>query len=108
MQIKAFRGKRTVMSFRLCSRAPWTMSWSEAAIRDSIVPCEHVFGKGKCGGPRIVVWVVDQSGPDGVVQHVGDCVQQLLLRVDHPGGEPRAEEVAGALVPVIEPLRVLP
>src|SRR4051794_16441853 len=32
MQIRRFRGSRTVMSFRLCSRAPWTTS-SSAAIR---------------------------------------------------------------------------
>src|SRR4051794_30416605 len=31
MQIRRFRGSRTVMSFRLCSRAPWTTS-SSAAI----------------------------------------------------------------------------
>ena len=67
-----------------------------------------MFGKGKCSGPRIVVGVVDQSGPDGVVQHVSDCVEQLRFRVDHPGREPSAEEVTGALVTVVEPLRVLP
>jgi len=67
-----------------------------------------VFVKAECGRPRIVGRVVDQSGPDGVVQHVGDCVEQLLLRVDHPGREASAEEVAGALVPVVEPPRVLP
>src|SRR5215471_7954453 len=31
MQIRRFRGRRTVMSLRLCSRAPWTTS-SSAAI----------------------------------------------------------------------------
>src|SRR5712675_2001271 len=31
MQIRRFRGSRTVMSLRLCSRAPWTTS-SSAAI----------------------------------------------------------------------------
>src|SRR5206468_602719 len=31
MQMRAFRGSRTVMSLRLCSRAPWTIS-SSAAI----------------------------------------------------------------------------
>src|SRR5438445_10944011 len=30
MQIRRFRGRRTVMSFRLCSRAPWTTSASAA------------------------------------------------------------------------------
>src|SRR5579862_5971418 len=32
MQIRRFRGRRTVMSFRLCSRAPWTTSSSAAAM----------------------------------------------------------------------------
>src|SRR5919108_4857504 len=31
-QISAFRGNRTVMSLRLCSRAPWTTSSSAAAM----------------------------------------------------------------------------
>src|SRR5918912_440601 len=30
MQIRRFRGSRTVTSLRLCSRAPWTISSSEA------------------------------------------------------------------------------
>src|SRR6058998_1011349 len=30
MQMRAFRGSRTVMSLRLCSRAPWTTSSSAA------------------------------------------------------------------------------
>src|SRR4051794_12541613 len=30
MQMRAFRGSRTVTSFRLCSRAPWTTSSSAA------------------------------------------------------------------------------
>lgn len=107
MQIKAFRGRRTVMSFRLCSRAPWTMSSSEAAIRDSIVPCEHVFGKGNCGGPLVVLRVSDESRPNRVVEHVGDRVEELRLTVDHPRREAGAEQVAGALVAVVEPPGVL-
>src|SRR3954471_15124246 len=35
MQMRAFRGSRTVMSLRLCSRAPWTTS-SSAAIEGSL------------------------------------------------------------------------
>jgi hypothetical protein len=66
-----------------------------------------VFGKGTCGGPRIVVRVVDQSGPDGVVQHVLDRVVQVVLGVEHPRSETRAEQVARALVPVVEALCVL-
>jgi len=66
-----------------------------------------VFGKGTCAGPRIVVRVVNESGPDRVVQHVLDRVIQVALRVEHPGSEPRAEQVARALVPVVEALCVL-
>src|SRR6266536_1909364 len=33
MQIRRFRGRRTVMSLRLCSRAPWTTSSSAAILR---------------------------------------------------------------------------
>src|SRR5215218_6621569 len=42
MQMRAFRGSRTVMSLRLCSLAPWTIS-SSAAIENGIVSTEHVF-----------------------------------------------------------------
>src|SRR3954451_19501753 len=44
MQMRAFRGSRTVMSLRLCSRAPWTTS-SSAAIEEVIVPRERTFVK---------------------------------------------------------------
>src|SRR4051812_24804464 len=44
MQMRAFRGSRTVMSLRLCSRAPWTTS-SSAAIEKAIVPRERVFAR---------------------------------------------------------------
>src|SRR6476659_7232691 len=37
MQMRAFRGSRTVMSWRLCSRAPWTTS-SSAAMGASLYP----------------------------------------------------------------------
>src|SRR6266536_3458149 len=42
MQIRACRGRRTVTSFRLCSRAPWTTS-SSAAI-GGILAIERTFG----------------------------------------------------------------
>ena len=45
MQMRAFRGSRTVMSLRLCSRAPWTTS-SSAAIGKAIVSIERVFVQG--------------------------------------------------------------
>jgi hypothetical protein len=40
--MRAFRGSRTVMSLRLCSRAPWTTS-SSAAIRRSFYRVEQTF-----------------------------------------------------------------
>src|SRR3954454_11915337 len=43
MQMRAFRGSRTVMSLRLCSRAPWTTS-SSAAMGASLYRanmCSH-------------------------------------------------------------------
>src|SRR4051794_14979990 len=45
MQIKAFRGSRTVTSLRLCSLAPWTTS-SSAPIEEAIVSSERTFVKG--------------------------------------------------------------
>ena len=38
MQMRAFRGSRTVMSLRLCSRAPWTTSSSAAMGRPLYLP----------------------------------------------------------------------
>jgi hypothetical protein len=52
--------------------------------------------------------MTDEAGPDRVVQHIGNRRLQVLVRVDHPGREPTAEEVAAALVTVVEALRVLP
>src|SRR5581483_5816531 len=43
MQIRRFRGSRTVMSLRLCSRAPWTTS-SSAAMANSL-PGEQAFAQ---------------------------------------------------------------
>jgi hypothetical protein len=61
-----------------------------------------VFGKGTCAGPEIVVGALHHAGPDGVVQDVVDRVSQVLLRVDHPGGESGAEEVSRASVALVE------
>ena len=56
MQISAFRGSRTVMSLRLCSRAPWTTS-SSAAIEETIVPSERTFASRPSGvGNRALRW----------------------------------------------------
>src|SRR5215207_8340118 len=45
MQTRLFRGSRTSMSLRLCSRAPWTIS-SSAAISATILAREHTFVQG--------------------------------------------------------------
>src|SRR5918997_668660 len=42
MQTRAFRGSRTSMSLRLCSRAPWTIS-SSVAMAPCILASEHMF-----------------------------------------------------------------
>src|ERR1700757_4218575 len=44
MQMRRFRGRRTAMSFRLCSRAPWTTS-SSAAMWRAFYRDEQTFGK---------------------------------------------------------------
>jgi hypothetical protein len=82
------------------------MSSSEAAIRKGIVPCEHVFGKGMRSGPRVVAGVADDAGPDRVVQDIGDRALELLLGVDDPRREARAEEVSPPLMAFVEAQRV--
>src|SRR5579884_2776614 len=55
MQISLFRGSRTVTSFRLCSRAPWTTS-SSAGMSTSFYRGEPTFWCGDsaagCGRSR--------------------------------------------------------
>jgi hypothetical protein len=67
-----------------------------------------VFGKGKCGEPRVVVRVANKPSPDWVVEHVGNRLLEVVLGVDYPGREPSAEQVTAALVPIVETPRVLP
>src|SRR3954468_10172062 len=98
MQIRRCLGRRTVMSFRLCSRAPWTTSSS--GIRVSIAACPDANAcslrerPGAAPGP--VVGVVDESRADGVVEDVADRPPEVALVPDDPGAVAVAEEVAVA------------
>src|SRR6059058_4793865 len=86
MQIRRFRGRRTVMSFRLCSRAPCTTS-SSAAIKTAIVPGERAFGKG-------LVRPGSESARDEPVDlpRPGDAVDLELAGDDGAVAEQPAEE----------------
>jgi hypothetical protein len=49
---------------------------------------------------------VDKACPDRVLEDVFDRVGEVVVVLDDPGGEARAEEVAPALVAAVEGLRV--
>src|SRR5438132_2626233 len=105
MQIRRFRGRRTVMSLRLCSRAPWTMS-SSGAIRRAIVLLERVFAKARNHCPGVGSGRLDEPGVDGVSADVLDRGAEVLLAVDHPGSEARTPQMAVPTVPEIEALGI--
>src|SRR5881396_1958394 len=88
MQTSLFRGRRTVTSLRLCSRAPWTTSSSEA-ITDPVYPgmsdrtsvrkeqqecapqaASGVGEAGARGAPRPLGRVVAEARADRVQQDV--------------------------------------
>src|SRR4051794_20535169 len=100
MQIRRCRGRRTVMSFRLCSRAPWTMSSS--GIRMSIAGGADANACSPAVVPRPVVRVVDEARADGIVQHVAGRPLEVRIVPDHPCAEAVAEEVAVAAVAAVE------
>src|SRR2546421_5040497 len=104
MQIRRFRGSRTVMSFRLCSRAPWTTS-SSAAMRGPFYRANGCSDRA-ISRPAVLVRVDAEAGFDRVLADVLAGVLEVPLRGDHPGGEAGAEEVAAASVAQVEPLRV--
>src|SRR3954454_4887668 len=82
MQMRAFRGSRTVMSLRLCSRAPWTTS-SSAAIEEAIVPAERTFVQGRRrwspGFPGKVPCVKDTARRAAVATIVAGSIVVLAL-----------------------------
>src|SRR6266498_2458405 len=131
MQISLFRGSRTVTSLRLCSRAPWTTSTSEA-ITDQCIQgdrIEQVFAEGRqhrSGSrdrgrslgrlavrkvvarrvPRPVRGAIAQPCPDGVEQHVLAGLLEIVLPFDGARAEAAPEEMAPAFVAPVEGLRV--
>src|SRR5207244_2986127 len=104
MQIRRFRGSRTVMSFRLCSRAPWTTS-SSAAMRAPFYRPNGGSGSA-ISGPAVLVGVDAEAGFDRVLADVLAGVLEVTLGLDHPGREAGAEKVAAAAVAQVEPLGV--
>jgi hypothetical protein len=56
--------------------------------------------------PRPLLGEVAESRRDGVGEHVLDRVPEVVLVDDHRRGEAVAEEVAVAVVPAVELLRV--
>src|SRR4051812_13420239 len=107
MQIRRFRGSLTVMSFRLCSRAPWTTS-SSAAIRGPFYRPNTCSYKGNLAGPRPIAHVRGEAGADRICEHVLARVPEVDFALDDPGGEAAAEQMASAPVPEVEALRVAP
>src|SRR5712691_13230869 len=104
MQTSAFRGSLTVTSFRLCSRAPWTIS-SSAAIAGQCnggFSLEQVFAS----APGPVARTLAEAGANRVVEDVVDRVLQVLFGVDDPACEPVAEDVPPAPMSAVEVLRV--
>jgi hypothetical protein len=57
-----------------------------------------MFARASDGAPGPVACVADEACPDGVVQDVLDRGLEVLLVVDHPGGEALAEECAATSV----------
>src|SRR5919197_5382034 len=104
MQTSALRGSLTVTSFRLCSRAPWTIS-SSAAIAGQ---CNGGFGVEQvfASAPAPVARALAEAGANGIVEHVVDRVLQVLLGLDDPRGKPVAEDVSPATMSAVEGLRV--
>src|SRR6478735_10908902 len=124
MQISLFRGRRTVTSLRLCSRAPWTTSSSEA-ISDPVYPGKSdrtnvrfeqrkgalravsAVREARPGGvPRPVRGAVAHARAHGVEQDVFARLREVVLRLDDPRAEAGAEEVSTAVVASVEGLRV--
>src|SRR2546430_11275193 len=104
MQIRRFRGSRTVVSFRLCARAPWTAS-SSAAMRAPFYRPNGRSGSA-ISGPAVLVGVDAEAGFDRVLADVLAGVLEVTLGLDHPGREAGAEQVPAAAVAQVEPLGV--
>src|ERR1700688_4973037 len=89
MQIRRFRGRRTVMSLRLCSRAPWTTN-SSAAMEWPLYCTERVFGRGFL----VLRNAVRQQTPGGGVARRREQVAPVLDHEPRPGcGRPHGRPV---------------
>src|SRR5215813_7595641 len=81
MQIRRFRGRRTVMSLRLCSRAPWTMSSSAAMRGQSTVTNGRScvgFSVGR-GRPRVLLGRRGEAGADRIQEDVVGCRAEVVV-----------------------------
>src|SRR3954453_3356369 len=126
MQISLLRGSRTVTSLRLCSLAPWTTSSSEA-ITDPVYPgmsdrtsvrseqrkrARRAGSRVREGRPRSAPGPIRgslaEAGMDGIEQDVVACPGEVFLGLDAARAKARAEEVAFAVVALVEGLRVRP
>src|SRR3954451_6858090 len=126
MQISLLRGSRTVTSLRLCSLAPWTTSSSEA-ITDPVYPgmsdrkivrleerkrarrAGSRVGEGRPrSAPGPVGGSLAEASMDGIEQDVVACPGEVCLGLDAARAKARAEEVASAVVALVEGLRVHP
>src|SRR3954453_14944044 len=105
MQMRRLRGSRTVMSFRLCSRAPWTTS-SSAAIRGPLYPPNMCSGRGFGATPTVRVAGLGEACLDRVVEDVVARGREVLVFPDHARAEAFAEQVAASPVAEVDPRRV--
>src|SRR5262245_49932340 len=104
--MRRFRGRRTVMSLRLCSRAPWTMS-SSAAMPGAVYRHERTFGSGAGGRrPRPLLGRRDEARADRIEEDVRRRGAEVVVSLDEPRRESVAEQMAAADVTRVEPLRV--
>src|SRR5207253_4176689 len=125
MQISLFRGSRTVMSLRLCSRAPWTTSSSEAITdpvyrgasdRTSVrkaarkpAPQASFVGEAVAARvPRPLAGALAETGPDGVQQDVLARLCEVFLALDDAGAVAGPEEMAVTCVAPVEALGIDP
>src|SRR3954468_17949437 len=104
MQMRRFRGSRTVMSLRLCSRAPWTTS-SSAAIRGPLYPANMCSGRGAGATPPVRVAGLGVTCLDWAVKDVVARGREVLVVPDPARAEAFAEQVAASPVAEVEPLR---
>src|SRR5947208_558463 len=110
MQIRRFRGSRTVTSLRLCSRAPWTTS-SSAGITDPVYrgwigrTSVRLVGRNPASqaAPAPVLGPHAEPRADRVVEDVFTGSGEVVVALDDPRRVPVAEQVSRPPVPLVEP-----